>query len=334
MELKGITPVIALVMLMLITVGVVGVSYLWFGGLLSSQTKKFISIPAGGAYCTGGEIKAYVLNNGDSPITTQDIIVAQVDGVNVLTTPFFGDMKSGLIGWWKFDENSGGTAYDSSGVEPPNNGNLQPSCPNCPVWTNGKVRNALQFDGVDDYVNVPNSATISPTGNLTMTAWFKLASNAGTVSGNYFEIADPSGGDFAVMNNGANNLLSVSGVGLGETTGTTPLIVGTWYFGAVVFVVGGSGSQTIYLNGITEGSASGSLALPDRAMKIGSRVYQSNNYFNGAIDDVKIYNKANGNVNIQPGGSGLVINYPGIEGRHTVRIGTFSGIAETSVTCG
>ena len=71
--MKAITPVIALVMLMLITVGIVGVSYSWFSGLFSSQTKKFISIPTGGAYCSGGDIRVYALNNGDSVITASDM---------------------------------------------------------------------------------------------------------------------------------------------------------------------------------------------------------------------------------------------------------------------
>ncbi len=42
--MRGITPVIALVMLMLITVGMVGISYAWFSGLFSSQTSAAFSI--------------------------------------------------------------------------------------------------------------------------------------------------------------------------------------------------------------------------------------------------------------------------------------------------
>ncbi|MBI4177320.1 MAG: hypothetical protein HY516_04340, partial [Candidatus Aenigmarchaeota archaeon] len=46
--MKAITPVIALVMLLLITVGLVGISYAWFSGVMSAQTSKVISIPPGG----------------------------------------------------------------------------------------------------------------------------------------------------------------------------------------------------------------------------------------------------------------------------------------------
>ena len=40
-----------------------------------------------------------------------------------------------------------------------------------------------------------------------------------------------------------------------------------------------------------------------------------------------------GGVNIQPRQSGLVINYPGMEGRHTIRVGTSSTVAENTVVC-
>src|SRR5262249_49373042 len=52
----------------------------------------------------------------------------------------------GLIGYWKFDESTGTTAIDSSGLG--NNGILT----NGPTWTSGKVNGALGFDGINDYV--------------------------------------------------------------------------------------------------------------------------------------------------------------------------------------
>ncbi len=82
---KGITPVISLIMLMLITVGMVGVAYAWFSNLLTTQTEKGISIPPGGAFCSNGLISVLVQNNGaTSDITTDaDIIIRQVNGGEV-----------------------------------------------------------------------------------------------------------------------------------------------------------------------------------------------------------------------------------------------------------
>ena len=87
MSRKGITPVIALVMLMLITVGIVGIAYVWFSSLTSSQTEKNISIPPGGAKCykVGGNnyITVLIQNNGaTSTVKSSDIILATINGID------------------------------------------------------------------------------------------------------------------------------------------------------------------------------------------------------------------------------------------------------------
>src|SRR5207244_11060895 len=52
---------------------------------------------------------------------------------------------SGLIGYWPLDEGTGTTTADSSGNN--NNGILWPNI--SPVWTSGKLGNALQFNATD-----------------------------------------------------------------------------------------------------------------------------------------------------------------------------------------
>ena len=47
--------------------------------------------------------------------------------------------SSGIISYWKFDENSGTTAYDSADG---NNGVVTGA-----TWTTGKLGSALQFNG-------------------------------------------------------------------------------------------------------------------------------------------------------------------------------------------
>ena len=76
-------------------------------------------------------------------------------------------MNQGLVGYWSMNEGTGTTAYDGSGNG--NNGTLT----NGPQWTTGKVGGALQFDGVDDYVEVPNSTGLNPSDTITIEAWVK-----------------------------------------------------------------------------------------------------------------------------------------------------------------
>ncbi|MBU4338844.1 hypothetical protein KKD57_04800, partial [Patescibacteria group bacterium] len=69
---------------------------------------------------------------------------------------------SGLVGYWNFDEGEGKIAKDLSGNG--NDGNLISG----PVWIDGKVGKALSFYGVDDYVEIPNSISLNPINELTI----------------------------------------------------------------------------------------------------------------------------------------------------------------------
>jgi hypothetical protein len=66
----------------------------------------------------------------------------------------------GLVSYWKFDEGVGGIAYDSRDG---NDGNV-----NGPVWITGQVNDALQFDGINDYVNCGDDNSLKISGSLTV----------------------------------------------------------------------------------------------------------------------------------------------------------------------
>src|SRR5690349_16688012 len=71
-------------------------------------------------------------------------------------------LLSTVVGYWKLDDGTGTVAADSSGQG--NNGTLV----NGPTWTAGKVGGALQFDGVNDVVDVPNSPSLNISGGITL----------------------------------------------------------------------------------------------------------------------------------------------------------------------
>ncbi len=72
-----------------------------------------------------------------------------------------------IVGMWLFDEGTGITARDSSGKG--NNGKLM----NGPKWVDGKFGKALEFDGVDDYVEVADDDTLDITDEITLVARVK-----------------------------------------------------------------------------------------------------------------------------------------------------------------
>ncbi|MDQ3801938.1 MAG: LamG domain-containing protein, partial [Acidobacteriota bacterium] len=79
---------------------------------------------------------------------------------------------SGLVSWYRA-ENSAADAQNS------NNGSLQ----NGTTFAAGKVGQAFSFDGVDDFVEIPDSASLKPQ-NLTVEAWVRFDSLTGATSGN------------------------------------------------------------------------------------------------------------------------------------------------------
>ncbi len=75
-------------------------------------------------------------------------------------------LTDGLVGYWSFDENSGGTAQDYSGYN--NHGTIHN-----PLWTTGKSGSALYFNGLNTYVEVADSPSLDITGTITLSAWVK-----------------------------------------------------------------------------------------------------------------------------------------------------------------
>src|SRR5262249_32580130 len=84
------------------------------------------------------------------------------------TTTTTNDVLNGIVGFWRFDENSGSTAGDLSGNN--NAGTLS----NGPGWISpGKVgAAALSFNDVSmQSVSVGSSASLNPTAGITLAAW-------------------------------------------------------------------------------------------------------------------------------------------------------------------
>jgi len=80
--------------------------------------------------------------------------------------PFTINPDQSCILYLPLDEGAGGTAYDKSGYD--NNGTIYGA-----TWMDGKYGKALSFDGVDDYVEVADSASLDIT-RITVCLWIKF----------------------------------------------------------------------------------------------------------------------------------------------------------------
>ena len=75
---------------------------------------------------------------------------------------------AGCVGYWGFDEGSGNKTLDGSGNG--NNGTIYGG----ENWTEGRFGKALEFDGVNDYILIPDSEKLFPSTEITMEAWIQI----------------------------------------------------------------------------------------------------------------------------------------------------------------
>ena len=190
-------------------------------------------------------------------------------------------LRRGLVGYWKFNEGSGLTAQDLSGKR--NHGTLI----NGPKWSLGRehIGNALSFDGVDDYVDIPSITTSSI---ITFEAWFKRISLGVSYPRLHSRGASPWSLEFGINDN-IDKLSYFLAFTDDTTTGWQEIYTVTneiWYHTAITW----DGTWVrLYVNG---GEVHSSNAWAGKTLNQGPSNIGGPNYFNGIIDEVRIYNRA------------------------------------------
>ena len=207
---------------------------------------------------------------------------------NIVEAIAYG-VPTGLVAWWRFDEGIGTIAYDSSG----NGNNCTLSGSPLPSWVAGKYGDALSFDGLQNYVDIPAAPSLFPSNAITISCWVYISSvniNTDSYMGFVARNVRVNGLQLIKEYGSANVIFETPGIGNVITTGT--LIPDTWNFVVAVLISGVS--ATVYINGQVAGSSAGWI-LPTTSMDywIGqAAVGTTNPYMNGYIDEVRIYNRA------------------------------------------
>lgn len=201
------------------------------------------------------------------------------------------------VSYWTFDEGQGAIAYDSVGN---NHGTVYSA-----TWTTGQINGALSFDGVDNYVEVPDSPELNNE-FFTMEAWIKTSATSffgtfGTilVKGRVFN----ENCGLYVYNSGEVRLQFTSGGIWGDTTKyaflDSSMAVNDGQFHHIVGTYNGE-ELKIYIDGSLNSSCA-ETRVPDKnnhSLRIGRRnnpedePWYSLVPFEGIIDEVAIYNRA------------------------------------------
>ncbi len=192
-----------------------------------------------------------------------------------------------LAAYWKFDEGSGNTAFDSSGNG--NNGTFVGS----PQWVAGKFGGALQFDG-DDYVNCGNGPSLQIQDQITLAFWFNVQAFQNTWEA---FMAKSDSAYRASRGGGTGNAthLGISGTsvggGNGWFNGTVIVTGGEWHHYAGTY--DGSAGR-IYIDGVLDVTSQGTgrINLTASDLYIGENSGATGRFLHGVLDEVRIYRRA------------------------------------------
>jgi hypothetical protein len=262
----------------------------WTPGKEAVQQRIYMGLDPNDLKCLG-EVKADVMDVRLSPLTSGSRYLWRIDTVQSDGSVEAGDLwsfKTGLVGWWKLDEAEGMVASDSSGNH--YDGKLVGN----PQWqpTGGKVGGALKFGGVEDYMELPE-AVGTVAGDFTVAVWaYPTAAKSWS---RLIDLGNANDDDNIIF----GRLSTTKDIFLEVYDGTsTPgkicssngeFDLNQWQFFAAT--LDEEGDVTVYKNGdlIVTGRGAIPRDLPRRSNYVGKSHWPADEYYEGLMDDLRIY---------------------------------------------
>ena len=208
--------------------------------------------------------------------------------------------------YWSFNDGQGTTANDITGY---GNDGVLVNMNATTAWVAGKVGNALSFNGIDNYVNISHPQDFDFERDFTWTAWIKTATGGTVIA------RAPATGDWVP---GGKSLFVINGKlrfdfgSVSYVESTSIVNDGQWHHVAVTAQFGvtqepldSSGFNDkvqLYVDGQPDGlkgdwdlntyDLSSLYCDSAMALKIGATSDNFGGYFQGILDDVRIYDQA------------------------------------------
>ena len=226
------------------------------------------------------------------PKTIQISLAGLIGAFLLIALPSLANIDSeNITGMWLFNEGDGAVAADSSNYG--NDGEIHGA-----TWVDGKFGKALEFDGVDNWVEVPHSDTVGFEAgtSFTITLHFKGAAVGGSLAGKNYEDTSQALPWYLLWNGGGDSKITFflrDGASTSFRAGSTSDIADdTWHF-----IAGRAdtetGKATLWVDGVQESeidfNTDDGYGTSEGPFHIG-RHYDR--YTTGIIDEVILFNVA------------------------------------------
>ena len=248
-----------------------------------SPSGQTISYPAGselriGQYNSSGSTQYFFEGNIDETAIFNTALSSS-DVATIYGTGVPNDISSlNPLAWYRMGENSN---YKSPQWLMPENSN----------FANSRFSNfSLEFDGVNDKIDVGTSSALEITGDLTISAWVYI-----NTSGVFLGIVckrDHGGTNyqFYTNNSATPKLRFFDGSTASGSTGTVSL--NAWHHVAISVNSGVTNGSVFYIDGTASGTGTFTISSNDASLIIGADDHGFVSKFNGKIDEVSIFNSA------------------------------------------
>lgn len=292
--MKAISTIIASILMLTITIALAGTAYLYVSGVFTGKTSTTFSL------VDSVNDTVIIRNDGTEPIDAFSSV--KIDGNDAVYR--VSKQDSSLVGYWKMDESSWTNDCTTNSIKDSsdknNNGKSCTGGADYGSPASGYFGNGAGFTSNGGYIQVPHSASLGITQEITIETWIKT--NSDTWERPIQKFQTPSGGNvplYGISARGDVNLgwgceFASSSPGIYVyVTDPTQYNTGQWYH--VVCTGSKLGNYfKVYVGGVQKASASwfssGDIANEARPLNIGGN--RQAPFFSGMIDEVKIYNRA------------------------------------------
>jgi len=232
---------------------------------------------------TGADSFTYSISDGNGGSATGTVAITVYPPTNC-------ELDPSLVGCWLMEEGSGTALVDGS-VAHGNNAAITGS----PTWVAGKSGQALKLSGTGQYAQVNDDNSLDLTTGMTLAAWVKpektatqnlIKKTTGTTVHDGYELTLGSGGKAFVRFNGSATYRV-------DATIAYPIDGATWMHVAATY---DGSSIKMYINGglpISVTPAASAIVANTTKIGIGAEPATTpTNLYLGALDEVRIYNRA------------------------------------------